>query len=119
MKMLWNMVVKELIQLRRDPRILGVLFIAPIVQLTILAYAATTDIKMIELAVCDLDRSPASRQLIEDFTASTYFRRVATVNTQDALDDFLANGTCEGRDDRFPPVLLPSGRPVVPAESRL
>ncbi|MDX2435603.1 MAG: ABC transporter permease [Acidobacteriota bacterium] len=95
MKMLWNMVVKELIQLRRDPRILGVLFIAPIVQLTILAYAATTDIKMIELVVCDLDRSPASRQLIEDFTASTYFRRVATVDTQDALDDFLANGTAK------------------------
>ncbi len=92
MRMLWNMLIKELIQLRRDPRTLSVLFVAPVVQLTILAYAATTDIKLVELAVCDLDRSPASRQLIEDFSASTYFRRVATVDTQNALDPLLAGG---------------------------
>lgn len=92
MRMLWNMLVKELIQLRRDPRTLSVLFVAPIVQLTILAYGATTDIKMVELAICDLDRSPVSRQLIEDFSASTYFRRVASVDTQNALDPLLASG---------------------------
>ncbi len=71
------------------------LFIAPIVQLTILAYAATTDIKMVELAVCDLDRSPASRQLIENFTSSTYFRLVAAVDTQDGLDPLLAQGAAK------------------------
>jgi len=92
MRMLWNMLVKELLQLRRDPKTLSVLFVAPIVQLTILAYGATTDIKRVELAICDLDRTSASRALAEDFTASTYFRRVATVNTQDALDPWLASG---------------------------
>ena len=92
MRMLWNMLIKELIQLRRDPRTLSVLFVAPVVQLTILAYGATTDIKMVELAICDLDRSPVSRQLIEDFSASTYFRRVASVDTQDALHPLLAGG---------------------------
>ena len=63
MRTLLNMLVKELIQLKRDPRILAVLFIGPIVQLTILAYAATTDIRQVELAVCDLDRTPVSRSL--------------------------------------------------------
>ena len=92
MRMLWNMLVKELIQLRRDPKILMVLFVAPLVQLTILGYAATTDIRRVELAVCDLDRTPVSRGLIEDFTASTYFRVVARVDTQDALDPWLASG---------------------------
>jgi len=92
MRMLWNMLVKELLQLRRDPRILAVLFIAPVVQLTVLAYAATTDIKKVELAICDLDRTATSRGLTEDFTASTYFRRVATVDTQDQLDPLLASG---------------------------
>lgn len=92
MRMLWNMLVKELLQLRRDPRILAVLFIAPVVQLTILGYAATTDVKLVELAICDLDRTAASRGLAEDFTASTYFRRVATVDAQDALDPWLASG---------------------------
>ena len=92
MRMLFNMLVKELLQLRRDPRILAVLFIAPVVQLTILGYAATTDIRLVGLAVCDLDHTAASRGLVEDFTASTYFRRVATVDTQNALDPWLASG---------------------------
>ena len=59
MRMLFNMLVKELLQLRRDPKTLSVLFVAPIVQLTILAYGATTDIKQVELAICDLDRTAA------------------------------------------------------------
>jgi ABC-2 type transport system permease protein len=92
MRTLLNMLVKELIQLKRDPRVLSVLFIAPVVQLTLLAYAATTDIRQVELAICDLDRSPTSRSLAEDFSASTYFRRVATVNTEDGLDPWLASG---------------------------
>ncbi len=92
MRMLLNMLVKELIQLKRDPKTLSVLFVAPVIQLTLLAYAATTDIKMVELAVCDLDRSPLSRQLLESFGASTYFRQVATVDTQDELDPWLASG---------------------------
>jgi ABC-2 type transport system permease protein len=69
-----------------------VLFIAPIVQLTILGYAATTDIRQVALAVCDLDRSPESRRLLHSFEASTYFRRVATVSTHDELDPWLASG---------------------------
>ncbi len=92
MRMLWNMLIKELIQLRRDPRVLAILFIAPVVQLTILGYAATTDIRMVELAVCDLDRTAASRGLVEELTASTYFRRVATVDSQNDLDPLLASG---------------------------
>jgi len=92
MRMLANMLVKELIQLRRDPKTLAVLFVAPIVQLTLLSYAATTDIRQVALAVCDLDRSPASRQLLRTFEASTYFRRVATVSSQDQLDPWLASG---------------------------
>ncbi len=92
MRILMNMLVKELLQLRRDPKILSVLFIAPIVQLTILGYAATTDVRRVELAVCDLDRTAASRGLVQDFTASTYFRLVAAVDTQNALDPWLAGG---------------------------
>ena len=63
-------VLKELIQLRRDPKIVSILFIAPIVQLTILGYAATTDVRQIELVVCDLDHSAASRLVVDAFTAS-------------------------------------------------
>jgi ABC-2 type transport system permease protein len=92
MRTLINLVVKELLQLKRDPKIVPILFIAPVVQLTLLSYAATTDVRRVELAVCDLDRSPASRQLVRAFTTSTYFRQVVAVDSQDDLDHWLDSG---------------------------
>jgi ABC-2 type transport system permease protein len=83
---------KELLQLKRDPKLLPLLFVAPVFQLVILGYAATTDIRRVELAVCDLDRTAASRALLDDFTASTYFRLVAAADSQDGLDRLLASG---------------------------
>ena len=87
-----NLLVKELLQLRRDPKILPILFIAPVMQLFILGYAATTDIKHVELAVCDLDRTQASRALVDRFTSSDYFRLVAEVPAQTHLDPLLTSG---------------------------
>lgn len=84
--------VKELLQLRRDPKILLLLFGAPVFQLLILGYAATTDIKHVELAVCDLDRTAASRELAAAFTGSTYFRLVRSVDSQAALGPLLERG---------------------------
>jgi ABC-2 type transport system permease protein len=92
MRTLLNMLVKELLQLKRDPKILPILFIAPVIQLTILGYAATTDIRLVELAVCDLDHTAASRDMVGAFIASTYFRRVAAVDRQPDLDPWLASG---------------------------
>jgi ABC-2 type transport system permease protein len=92
MRTLANILVKELLQLARDPKILPILFIAPVVQLTILGYAATTDVRRVELAVVDLDRTPASRELVDAFTSSTYFRRVAALPSQDEIDRWLDSG---------------------------
>jgi ABC-2 type transport system permease protein len=87
-----NIFVKELLQLRRDHKLLPILFIAPVIQLTLLGYAATTDIKRVELAVCDLDRTAASRELVERFTASKYFRVTAKVDSQEQFDPLLQSG---------------------------
>jgi len=92
MRGLFNMLVKELLQLLRDPKILPILFVAPVFQLVILGYAATTDIRLVELAVCDLDSSSASRALVDDFTSSTYFRLVARVPDQEQLGAMLDEG---------------------------
>jgi len=92
MHTLLAVVLKELLQLKRDPKILPILFMAPVIQLMVLGYAATTDIRRVELAVCDLDRTAASRQLVERFTSSTYFRLTASVDDQDGLDRLLAAG---------------------------
>jgi len=83
---------KELLQLRRDPKILPILFAAPVFQLLILGYAATTDVQQLELAVCDLSRTASSRELVRGFLASGYFRLVAWVDDARQLDQLLATG---------------------------
>ena len=92
MRTLINLLRKELLQLKRDPKILPILFIAPVVQLTILGYAATTDVRRVELAVVDLDRTAASRDLVDAFTASTYFSLVASLPTVAEIDPRLDGG---------------------------
>ncbi len=92
MRAIVNILVKELRQLLRDPKIIPILFVAPVMQLFILGYAATTDVKRVELAVCDLDRSSASRGLVSAFTSSTYFSAVAAVDSQPALDRLVLSG---------------------------
>jgi ABC-2 type transport system permease protein len=92
MRALLNILIKELIQLRRDPKIVPILFVAPIFQLMILGYAATTDIRLVDLAVCDLDRTAVSRELVDAFTSSTYFRVAARVDSQDGIDPLIESG---------------------------
>jgi ABC-2 type transport system permease protein len=84
---------KELTQLRRDPKILPLLFLAPVMQMLILGYAATTDVKRVELAVCDLDHTPVSRRFVESFTSSRYFRVTARILAQDHIDRLLQDGS--------------------------
>jgi ABC-2 type transport system permease protein len=64
---------KEFIQTFRDKRMLIPIFAAPVIQLILFGFAVTTDIKNINLAVADMDHSPASREVIAAFRESGYF----------------------------------------------
>ncbi|HAR35988.1 MAG TPA: ABC transporter permease [Acidobacteria bacterium] len=64
---------KEFIQIRRDPISLTLLLILPAFILVMFGYALNFDVKHLGLAVVDLDRSQASRELIRKITSSEYF----------------------------------------------
>jgi len=64
---------KEFLQLRRDPRLLGIVVMAPVLQLFIFGYAVTTDVRHISTAVYDEDRTAASREFVDRFLRSGYF----------------------------------------------
>ena len=83
---------KELIELRQDPKLFGVLFIAPIVQLVVLGYAATTDVTNVPIVIADGDRTSMSRALISQFEGSPYFTVAGTVTTMKEIDDWLEQG---------------------------
>ena len=63
MKRVLHLMRKELLELQQDPRLFGIVILAPIIQLNVLGYAATTDVKDIPIAIVDADRSTASREL--------------------------------------------------------
>ncbi len=74
MRMLKFLLQKELKQILRDPGIIRVLFIMPMIQLLILPLAADYEIKNINLGVVDHDHSVYSRQLINKIVSSGYFK---------------------------------------------
>ena len=61
---------KEFGQLIKDRRLLPIVFLAPVIQLTFLGFAASLDLKNVSMVLCDLDKTPASRSFIENFTNS-------------------------------------------------
>jgi ABC-2 type transport system permease protein len=93
MRRLGFLVRKEFQELRRNPRMLRVLLIAPVLQLGILGYAATTDVNNVPVIVVDADRSTASRDLIGSFEGSPYFSVVGVTSRHEDVEDALQHRT--------------------------
>ena len=83
---------KEVLELKQDPRLFGVVIIAPIMQLTVLGYAATTDVKDVPIVIVDADRSTASRELVHRFEASANFKIVGMPGSVNEIDRYLDRG---------------------------
>lgn len=65
---------KEFLQIFRNRIMLPIIFVMPVVQLLILAYAATYDLKNINTWIVDFDQSSASRELIGKFKGSSFYQ---------------------------------------------
>lgn len=83
---------KEFLEIRMNPRLFGIVVVAPILQLTMLGYAATTDVRNVPVVVADGDRSSASRDLVYRFHASRNFTVVDTVTTVREIEPYIASG---------------------------
>ena len=92
MRRVLHLVRKEFLELRQDPRLFGIVILAPIIQLTMLGYAATTDVRDVPIVVVDEDRSAASRELVERFEASETFVVVDSLSSLSGVDAYLDRG---------------------------
>ena len=81
-----HMLIKEFIQVFRDPRMRIVIFLIPCFQVLVIGYAVSTDVKHVRTAVYDLDNSQASRDLAARFVRSGYFDVVARVGDEDLVE---------------------------------
>jgi ABC-2 type transport system permease protein len=85
-----EIIIKELRQTLRDPRMRGTLLMPPLIQMLVFGFAVNLDVEHARIAWMDLDRSVASRELEDEFTSTGRFsvaRRVTSeAETQQALD---------------------------------
>lgn len=85
---------KELIQVMRDPRSLMIALLMPVVQMLLLGYGVSLDIKHVPLCVWDREASQRSTALLKGFAASQYFDVVKLVADYRALTHAIDNGDC-------------------------
>ena len=85
---------KEFRQIFRNPTILRMILIVPVVQLIILPLAADFEIKNINISIVDNDRSVVAHDLIEEIKSSGYFKLVNyTHDYQVAFSDIESDET--------------------------
>jgi len=94
---------KELIHILRDPRSLIIIFVMPTLMILLFGYAITFDIKDIKIAVLDQDRSQSSRQLVDKFTNTNYFRIAGELTSRKQIEPKMK------RRQIVAAVIIPSG----------
>jgi ABC-2 type transport system permease protein len=87
-----HMLIKEFIQVFRDPRMRMVIFVIPCVQTLVIGYAVTTDVRHVPTAVYDLDQSTPSRELVARFEASGYFDVVEYAQSDRHVGQLIDHG---------------------------
>ena len=86
----WAMVVKELVQMRRDRLTFGMMIGIPLMQLVLFGFAINADPKHLPTAVLLADDGPQGRTLLEAIRNSSYFDFVRQVKTEEEANDALA-----------------------------
>ena len=91
MKTISFILQKEFLQIFRNRAMLPILFVMPIIQLMVLSFAATYELKEASFALVDYDQSTLSRELIAEFQATGYFSlEHKTFHTDEALQELQA-----------------------------
>jgi ABC-2 type transport system permease protein len=87
-----SLIRKEFLQILRDPRTLYITFAIPVIQIFLLGYTATTDVRNVPLAVFDQDRGPEARQLLDAYRAADYFNIAYDVDSIDEIQTLIETG---------------------------
>ena len=87
-----SIIRKEFIQITRDKRTLVIILVIPIMQLFLLGYSATNDVRNVPLAVFDQCRCAESRSLLNAYQAADYFRLAYIVNSENDIRGLIERG---------------------------
>jgi drug efflux transport system permease protein len=87
-----HLLIKEFIQIFRDPRMKSIVFVTPVMQMLLFGYAVNTDVDHVATAVLDLDNSVSSREITARFEHSGYFDMVARVAKESQMRLLMDRG---------------------------
>jgi len=92
MRTLFYILQKEFTQIFRNKGMLPVIFMMPMVQMLILVFAATNELRQVDLAIVDFDNSVSSRKLTSEISGIPFFKvRQNLANTKEAEDLLMRN----------------------------
>lgn len=86
------MLIKEFIQVLRDPRTRFVIFVFPVFQVVVFGYAVNTDVRNSRTVVLDRDNSRESREIVERFQRSGYFEITERIGDERRIRYLLDRG---------------------------
>lgn len=92
MKTIGYIIRKEFIQIFRNRSMLPIIFVMPVIQLIILANAATLDLRRIDMVVVDQDMSQSSRALVSKFNGSPFYKINAAFLSVKEAEEALHKG---------------------------
>ncbi|MBM4273498.1 MAG: ABC transporter permease [Deltaproteobacteria bacterium] len=86
---IWQIIIKEFIQVWRDKKLRFFLIVPPIVQILSYGYAINFDITNVATAIYDEDRSQESRGLADRFRSNRYFNVSHFIRDQKEMKDLI------------------------------
>jgi ABC-2 type transport system permease protein len=92
MKTILHFIKKEFRQFRRDPKMFGIILLAPVIQLILLGYAVNFDITNIHTAVLDFNKTELSRKYVQALESSGYFSIDYYVNDYNQMTELIDKG---------------------------
>ena len=92
MRIIFYIVQKEFLQVFRNRMMLPIIFVIPVVQLLVLSYAVTFEIKRINLYIVDNDNTVSSRSLIQHLVSSPFYHIVGHGSDDQAGLEYIQKG---------------------------
>ena len=95
MRKIMFIIQKEFLQIFRNRAMLPIIFAVPVIQLVILVHAATFEIKNIDILVIDQDLTAMSKNLVDKFNNSHFFRLRDVIFNEEEAKAELESGKIE------------------------
>ncbi len=89
MKKIGYMLKKEFLQIFRTREMVALLFIVPLIQLLVMGFAITNEVKHIKLIVLDQDQTILSRELVRSFKHTDRFDYLGQVDNYEQIGDLI------------------------------